>query len=153
MAATCGCGPASPASSTFQPSIPAPLSLTIIGPQTVPREANVSGRLHLLAVSGLGPVQTSASTLPTDPPIRRRDLEGCLRSQTDLHRRGRANGPYMHDGSFARLEDVVEFYSEGGRPNAYVDAEIRPRNFTAEEKRALVALLRSVSGRVKEGLR
>jgi cytochrome c peroxidase len=24
--------------------------------------------------------------------------------------------PYMHDGSMATLEDVVEFYSEGGRP-------------------------------------
>src|SRR5262245_60425076 len=61
--------------------------------------------------------------------------------------------PYMHDGSFTGLEDVVEFYSEGGRPNANVDAEIRPRHFTAEEKRALVAFLRSLSGRVTEGSR
>jgi cytochrome c peroxidase len=61
--------------------------------------------------------------------------------------------PYMHDGSFAALEDVVEFYSEGGRPNANVDGEIRPRHFTSEEKRALVAFLRSLSGRVTEGSR
>jgi cytochrome c peroxidase len=61
--------------------------------------------------------------------------------------------PYMHDGSFAGLEDVVEFYSEGGRPNANVDGAIRPRHFTTEEKRALVAFLRSLSGRVTEGSR
>jgi cytochrome c peroxidase len=39
----------------------------------------------------------------------------------------------MHDGSLATLEDVIEFYSEGGRANPYLDAEIRPRSFTPEE--------------------
>jgi cytochrome c peroxidase len=61
--------------------------------------------------------------------------------------------PYMHDGSLATLEDVVEFYSEGGRPNPNLDPAIRPRNFTDEEKRALVAFLRTLSGRLSEGLR
>ncbi|MBI4473700.1 MAG: hypothetical protein HY646_13615, partial [Acidobacteria bacterium] len=61
--------------------------------------------------------------------------------------------PYMHDGSLATLQEVVEFYSEGGRPNPSLDPEIRPRNFTPEEKRALVAFLRSLAGRVQEGLR
>ncbi|MBI4472552.1 MAG: cytochrome-c peroxidase [Acidobacteria bacterium] len=60
--------------------------------------------------------------------------------------------PYMHDGSLATLEDVIEFYSEGGRPNPSLDSEIRPRNFSAEEKRALAAFLRSLTGRVREGL-
>jgi len=59
--------------------------------------------------------------------------------------------PYMHDGSLATLDDVVEFYSKGGRPNPNLDAEIRPRNFTAEEKRALVAFLQTLTGRVREG--
>jgi cytochrome c peroxidase len=61
--------------------------------------------------------------------------------------------PYMHDGSFARLDDVIEFYSEGGRPNAYVDAEIRPRHFSPEEKRALVSFLQSLNGRLSKGVR
>jgi cytochrome c peroxidase len=61
--------------------------------------------------------------------------------------------PYMHDGSLATLEDVIDFYSEGGRANPYLDAEIRPRNFTLEEKRALAAFLRSLSGQVREGQR
>src|SRR6185295_15121425 len=61
--------------------------------------------------------------------------------------------PYMHDGSLATLEDVVDFYSEGGRPNPSLDSEIRPRRFSAEERRALVAFLRSLNGEVHEGLR
>jgi cytochrome c peroxidase len=61
--------------------------------------------------------------------------------------------PYMHDGSMARLEDVIEFYSEGGRANAQLDFEIRPRKFTPEEKQALVSFLQSLSGRLSEGFR
>ena len=61
--------------------------------------------------------------------------------------------PYMHDGSMATLEDVIDFYSEGGRPNPSLDPEIRPRNFTPEEKRALIAFLQSLNGRVLEGYR
>ena len=59
--------------------------------------------------------------------------------------------PYMHDGSLATLEDVVEFYSEGGRSNPNLDPEIRPRQFSTEEKRALIAFLRTLSGRTREG--
>jgi cytochrome c peroxidase len=61
--------------------------------------------------------------------------------------------PYMHDGSLATLEDVVEFYSEGGRPNPGLDSGIRPRHFTVEEKRALAAFLQTLSGRIVEGPR
>lgn len=57
----------------------------------------------------------------------------------------------MHEGSLATLEDVVEFYSQGGRPNPALDLEIRPRNFTPEEKRALIAFLRSLTGQLDEG--
>jgi cytochrome c peroxidase len=59
--------------------------------------------------------------------------------------------PYMHDGSMATLEEIIEFYSEGGRTNPSLDSEIRPRNFSAEEKRALAAFLRSLTGSVTEG--
>jgi cytochrome c peroxidase len=60
--------------------------------------------------------------------------------------------PYMHDGSIKTLEDVVEFYSQGGRPNPNLDGEIRPRNFTPDEKRALLAFLSALTGRVREGM-
>lgn len=61
--------------------------------------------------------------------------------------------PYMHDGSVATLEDVIEFYSEGGRANPHLDPEVRPRNFTPQEKRALVTFLQSLNGKLSEGFR
>jgi cytochrome c peroxidase len=59
--------------------------------------------------------------------------------------------PYMHDGSLATLEEVVDFYDRGGNPNPYLDEDIRPLNLSAEEKSALVEFLRSLTGSVREG--
>jgi cytochrome c peroxidase len=59
--------------------------------------------------------------------------------------------PYMHDGSVPTLEAVVEFYSQGGRPNPALDRRLRPERFTAEESRALLAFLRALTGRLVEG--
>ncbi len=53
--------------------------------------------------------------------------------------------PYMHDGSLATLEDVVEFYSAGGRPNPNLSPLIRPLLLDAYEKAALVAFLRALT--------
>jgi cytochrome c peroxidase len=56
--------------------------------------------------------------------------------------------PYMHDGSLPRLEDVVAFYDAGGRPNPNLDPEIHPLGLTADDRRALVAFLGSLTGTV-----
>ena len=53
--------------------------------------------------------------------------------------------PYMHDGSLATLEDVVEHYDKGGTPNPQLDEEIFPLKLTTQEKADLVTFL-------KEGL-
>jgi cytochrome c peroxidase len=55
--------------------------------------------------------------------------------------------PYMHDGSLATLEDVVNFYDQGGRANPTLDPDIGPLRLTPEEKRALEAFLRALAGR------
>ena len=60
--------------------------------------------------------------------------------------------PYMHDGSFVTLEEVVDFYDRGGNPNPGLDRQVQPLNLTDAEKGALVGFLRSLSGRVQEGL-
>jgi uncharacterized protein (TIGR03437 family) len=52
--------------------------------------------------------------------------------------------PYMHNGRFNTLEEVVEFYNRGGDfpgPNTNRN-EIRPRNFTTQQKADLVAFLK-----------
>ncbi|MBN8731741.1 MAG: c-type cytochrome [Acidobacteria bacterium] len=59
--------------------------------------------------------------------------------------------PYMHDGSLQTLEEVVDFYDEGGRENPERDAEMNELKLTMEEKRALVEFLKSLSGKVSEG--
>ena len=59
--------------------------------------------------------------------------------------------PFMHDGSAATLEEVVEYYDSGGRASPLLDPELRPLRLTVDERRALVAFLASLSGRVQEG--
>ena len=59
--------------------------------------------------------------------------------------------PYMHDGSLATLEDVIDFYSDGGRKNPHRDEEIRPLKLTRQEKSDLLAFLKSLTGRVSDG--
>lgn len=59
--------------------------------------------------------------------------------------------PYMHDGSVPTLEAVIDFYSAGGRSNPHIDPEIHPLHLSAEEKQALVAFLKSLSGSIRDG--
>jgi cytochrome c peroxidase len=54
--------------------------------------------------------------------------------------------PYMHDGRFKTLEEVVEFYNRGGIKNPHQDNTIIPLELTGQEKQDLVALLRSLNG-------
>jgi cytochrome c peroxidase len=60
-------------------------------------------------------------------------------------------GPYMHDGRFETLEEVVEHYSSGIQNHPNLDFRLRngiaPRNmnFTETEKAALVAFLKTLT--------
>jgi cytochrome c peroxidase len=55
--------------------------------------------------------------------------------------------PYMHDGSIATLEEVVEYYDRGGNRNPHLDAELHPLHLSPQEKTDLVLFLRSLSPR------
>ncbi len=61
--------------------------------------------------------------------------------------------PYMHDGSLTTLEEVVEFYDAGGRPNPNLSPRIRPLLLTEYEKAALVAFLRALTDAEFEHIR
>jgi cytochrome c peroxidase len=65
--------------------------------------------------------------------------------KTPTLRNGTRTAPYMHDGSFATLEDVIDFYDRGGRPNPTIDAMIRPLQLTATERQALLEFLRALT--------
>ena len=54
--------------------------------------------------------------------------------------------PYMHDGTLATLEAVVDFYDRGGGDLGDKDARIAPIGLSADDKQALVAFLRALDG-------
>lgn len=62
--------------------------------------------------------------------------------------------PYMHNGIFFTLEEVIDFYDQGGGDDpievnfgfSTKDTLLVPLNLTDAEKRALVAFLESLSG-------
>jgi cytochrome c peroxidase len=56
------------------------------------------------------------------------------------------SAPYMHDGSLATLEEVVDFYDLGGGDVPGKSKVLAPIGLRAEDKRALVAFLRALDG-------
>jgi cytochrome c peroxidase len=54
--------------------------------------------------------------------------------------------PYMHDGSIATLEDVIDYYDRGGNRNPGLDPEIRPLHLSSAERQNLIAFLHCLNG-------
>jgi cytochrome c peroxidase len=54
--------------------------------------------------------------------------------------------PYMHDGAFKTLEEVVDFLDQGGGNNPHLSSLMKPLNMTAEEKADLIAFLKALTG-------
>ena len=64
--------------------------------------------------------------------------------------------PYMHDGRFTTLEQVLDHYSEGVQRTDTLDPNLAKHpdgglHLSAEEKKALIALLRSLTDRAFGG--
>jgi cytochrome c peroxidase len=59
--------------------------------------------------------------------------------------------PYMHDGSLKTLDDVVDFYNNGGRLketdplSGFLSGGIRPLHLTDQQKKDLVAFLKALT--------
>jgi cytochrome c peroxidase len=51
-------------------------------------------------------------------------------------------GPYMHNGVFNTLEDVVTFFNKGGGDDPNKTPVLKPLHLTNDEQRALVAFLK-----------
>jgi cytochrome c peroxidase len=103
-------------------------------------------RTHVTGIAWSSPAQGQAPQLKDDGAGR-----GAFKTPT-LREIART-APYMHDGSLATLEEVVDFYDRGGNSNPYLDPEMRPGRFTADEKHALLAFLQTLSGDIHEGPR
>lgn len=53
--------------------------------------------------------------------------------------------PYMHDGSLATLEDVIEHFNSGGMGHPNQDSRVKPLNLTESEQADLIAFLKSLT--------
>lgn len=51
--------------------------------------------------------------------------------------------PYMHDGSIATLEEVVEWYDKGGHSSKHLSTKIRPLKLTDQEQADLVEFMKA----------
>ena len=56
------------------------------------------------------------------------------------------SAPYMHDGSIATLEEVIEWYDKGGHPNPHLSDKIRPLRLSPQEKSDLVEFMKACTG-------
>ena len=54
--------------------------------------------------------------------------------------------PYMHNGTFATLEEVVDFYDAGGGNDVNKDPRVKPLGLVPSEKSDLIVYLKSLSG-------
>jgi cytochrome c peroxidase len=57
------------------------------------------------------------------------------------------SAPYMHDGSLATLEEVVEFYRRGGNDNPDLDRKMEPLHLSDRDAANLVAFLKAITSR------
>ena len=74
------------------------------------------------------------------------DPTDLWRYKTPSLRNVALTAPYMHNGVLLTLEDVIDYYDRGGTGAEGQDPRISPLHLKPEEKRALLALLRSFTG-------
>lgn len=60
--------------------------------------------------------------------------------------------PYMHDGSFSSLEQVIAFYNQGGFANVTQSPLIKPLGLTQDEVTDIVSFLKTLTGDNVEAL-
>lgn len=58
--------------------------------------------------------------------------------------------PYMHDGSLATLEQVMDHYDKGGTPNPTLDPRMKKLSLTPQEKADVVAFMKALTGETKK---
>lgn len=54
--------------------------------------------------------------------------------------------PYMHDGAFKTLEEVVDFLDQGGGQNPNLSQMVKPLGLTQQEKADLIVFLKALTG-------
>ncbi len=89
-----------------------------------------------------GPVRFDGLA-PEQPEFFDTGLGGPFRAPT--LRNVAVTAPYMHDGRFATLEQVVDYYAHGGGDSPSKSPRLRAFTLSAEERRDLVEFLNSLT--------
>ena len=102
----------------------------------------VTTRLPRMALDSIGapPVSDLGRYEVTGDPADR------WRIKTPTLRNVAITAPYMHDGSFSTLREVVEYYNRGAHPHDGLDPILGPLGLEERDLDGLVALLRSFTG-------
>lgn len=98
-------------------------------------------QFHNLGVPQVGPLKEDLGRYNVTK--RERD-KGAFKTPT--LRSIAETAPYMHDGVFTTLEEVVEFLDAGGAPNPHLSPLMKPLNLTKQDKTDLIAFLKALSG-------
>ena len=89
-----------------------------------------------------GPVAWEGGAEP-EPTFHDNGVGGRFRAPT--LRNVAVTAPYMHDGRFATLEEVVDHYAKGGTPSPGRSPLVRGFSISEAEKRDLVEFLKSLT--------
>jgi cytochrome c peroxidase len=69
------------------------------------------------------------------------------RFRTPTLRNIAVTAPYMHDGRFQTLEEVLEHYNTGGQKGFNVNPNVRPLHLSKEDMKDLIAFLNTLTDR------
>ncbi len=98
-------------------------------------------KFHNLGVPQVGPLKEDLGRYEVTHQI---EDKGAFKTPT--LRSVVETAPYMHDGAFASLEEVIEFFDQGGKANPQLSPLMKPLGLTDEEKADLLAFLKALTG-------
>jgi len=98
-------------------------------------------QFHNLGVPQVGPMKEDLGRYYVT--LRKKDI-GAFKTPT--LRSIIETSPYMHDGVFQTLEEVIDFLNKGGDTNAHLSPLMKPLNLTSGEKGDVLAFLQALTG-------
>ena len=98
-------------------------------------------QFHNLGVPQVGPMKEDLGRYYV---TRRPEDKGAFKTPT--LRSIVETAPYMHDGAFKTLEEVMEFFDQGGGKNSNLSPLMKPLGLTKEEKTNIIAFLKALKG-------
>ncbi len=91
-------------------------------------------KFHTLGVPQVGPPEEDLGRYDVTQAEREK---GAFKIPT--LRSGSGTAPFMHDGAFKTLEEVIDFLAQGGGPNSHLSPLMTPWGLTTDENTDLLA--------------